>query len=247
MTRHGSPTNDDVSAPVDLVAGRDRERIAAMFNAISTRYDLMNRIMTAGRDRQWRRLAADAASLTAGGVALDVATGTGDMAAELAHRVAPGGRVVGLDIATSMLDVARAKWYASPVEFRQGDVLDLPDGGYDAATVAFGLRNFTDRQAGVSAMARSLNPGGRLVVLELTPSRGSLRPVIEFYEQRIIPAVGRLVSGKGDAYSYLPQSVAASLTSGQIRDLFQQAGLVSVGAQELNFGTVAIVWGTKLA
>jgi demethylmenaquinone methyltransferase/2-methoxy-6-polyprenyl-1,4-benzoquinol methylase len=218
-----------------------------MFNAISTRYDLMNRIMTAGRDRQWRRLAADAASLTGGGVALDVATGTGDMAAELARRVAPGGRVVGLDIATSMLDVARAKWYASPVEFRQGDALDLPDGGYGAATVAFGLRNFTDRQAGVSAMARSLNPGGRLVVLELTPSRGSLRPIIEFYEQRIIPAVGRLVSGEGDAYSYLPQSVAASLTSAQIQDLFHQAGLVSVGAKELNFGTVAIVWGTKPA
>jgi demethylmenaquinone methyltransferase/2-methoxy-6-polyprenyl-1,4-benzoquinol methylase len=229
----------------ELVANRDRDRIAAMFNAISGRYDLMNRVMTAGRDRHWRRLAADVAALKPGMMALDVATGTGDMAAELARRAAPGGRVVGLDIAASMLEIAGSKWYACPVEFRQGDVLDLTDGHFDAATVAFGLRNFSDRQAGISAMAGSLKPGGRLVVLELTPSRSRLRPLIEFYEQRVIPAVGRAVSGEGTAYAYLPQSVAASLTSRQIQDLFRNAGLLSVGARELNFGTVAIVCGNK--
>jgi demethylmenaquinone methyltransferase/2-methoxy-6-polyprenyl-1,4-benzoquinol methylase len=218
-----------------------------MFNAISARYDLMNRIMTAGRDREWRRLAADVAALKPGDVALDVATGTGDMAAELARRVAPGGRVVGLDIADSMLDVARAKFYASPVEFRQGDVMDLADGGYEAATVAFGLRNFTDRQTGVTAMARSLNPGGRLVVLELTPSTGRLRPIIELYEHHVIPLVGRVVAGQSAAYSYLPQSVAASLTGAQIQELFHKADLVAVGGKQLNFGTIAIVWGTKPA
>ena len=216
-----------------------------MFNDISARYDLMNRIMTAGRDRHWRRLAADATRLHPGDIALDVATGTGDMAAELARRVAPG-RVVGIDIAPAMLDVARSKWYASRVEFATGDALGMDSAPiYDAASVAFGLRNFTDRGAGVGAMAASLVPGGRLVVLELTPSRSRLGPLIGFYEQRLIPLVGRCVAGQGSAYSYLPQSVAASLTSAEIEALFIAAGLHAVGSRELNFGTVAIVWGTK--
>lgn len=230
----------------DLVRTRDRALIAEMFNAISTRYDLMNRLMTFGRDGAWRRLAADAAMIKPGDRALDVAAGTGDMARELARRVVPGGEVVGIDVAESMLEIARLKTVNLPIRYQRLDVEQLDHmGEFEAVTVAFGLRNFADRSVAVGRMVQALRSGGRLVILELVPAGGRLQPLIRFYERRLIPLVGGLVSGNRHAYRYLPQSVQASATPAQIEDLLRSAGLVDVASRRLSLGAVAICSGTK--
>jgi demethylmenaquinone methyltransferase / 2-methoxy-6-polyprenyl-1,4-benzoquinol methylase len=178
-----------------------------MFDRIAGLYDRMNSVMTAGLHHQWRRRAADLAELVPGGRALDVATGTGDLALELADRVAPGGEVVGVDFSERMLELARAK--AGPrVRFESGNALALeyPDGVFDAATVGFGARNFSDLKRGLSEMARVVRPGGRVVVLEITtPQRPPLSTFFELWFDHAIPALGRVVDSQ--AYSYLPSSV----------------------------------------
>ena len=178
-----------------------------MFDRIAGLYDRMNSVMTAGLHHQWRRRAADLAALTPGERALDVATGTGDLALELSARVAPGGEVVGVDFSEKMLELARVKAGAR-VRFESGNALALeyPDGAFDAATVGFGARNFSDLQRGLSEMARVVRPGGRVVVLEITtPRRPPLSTFFELWFDRVVPALGRLVDSQ--AYSYLPSSV----------------------------------------
>jgi demethylmenaquinone methyltransferase / 2-methoxy-6-polyprenyl-1,4-benzoquinol methylase len=167
----------------------------------------MNTVMTAGLHHQWRRRAADLAQLSPGGRALDVATGTGDLAIELAARVGPGGEVVGADFSENMLELARAKAGAR-VRFESGNALalDYPDDMFDAATVGFGARNFSDLERGLSEMARVVRPGGRVVVLEITtPRRPPLSTFFRIWFDRIVPALGRIVDSQ--AYRYLPSSV----------------------------------------
>lgn len=185
-----------------------------MFDRIAGLYDRMNTVMTAGLHHRWRRRAVALAALSPGDRALDVATGTGDLALELARHVAPGGEVVATDFSQRMLELARAKAAArelGPVRlaFQTANALSLPfgDGEFDAATVGFGARNFTDLERGLSEMARVVRPGGRVVVLEITtPRRPPLSTFYELWFDRIVPALGRL-AGDAQAYSYLPSSV----------------------------------------
>jgi demethylmenaquinone methyltransferase / 2-methoxy-6-polyprenyl-1,4-benzoquinol methylase len=199
----GAPEALDPAAPGRL----DDPQVRAMFDRIAGLYDRMNSVMTAGLHHQWRRRAADLAALSPGGRALDVATGTGDLALELAARVAPGGEVVGIDFSEKMLEHARAK--SSPgVRFQSGNALALEfgDGEFDAATVGFGARNFSDLERGLSEMARVVRPGGRVVVLEITmPRRPPLSTFFDFWFDHAIPVLGRIVDAQ--AYSYLPNSV----------------------------------------
>jgi demethylmenaquinone methyltransferase/2-methoxy-6-polyprenyl-1,4-benzoquinol methylase len=181
-----------------------------MFDRIAGLYDRMNSVMTAGLHHEWRRRAADLAELSPGGRALDVATGTGDLALELANRVAPGGEVVGVDFSEKMLELARAKAGARVprVRFEHGNALalDYADAEFDAAAVGFGARNFSDLQRGLSEMARVVRPGGRVVVLEITtPRRRPLSTFFDLWFDHAIPALGRVVDSQ--AYSYLPSSV----------------------------------------
>ena len=186
----------------------------AMFDRIAGFYDLMNSVMTAGLHHGWRRRAVDLARVAAGDRVLDVATGTGDLALELAARVAPGGEVVGADFSEEMLTRARTK--AShppgapvPVTFEWANAMALPyaDEEFAAATVGFGARNFSDLDRGLREMTRVVRPGGTVVVLEITtPTRP---PLSTFYRQwfdRVVPLIGRL-AGDPEAYSYLPNSV----------------------------------------
>lgn len=184
-----------------------------MFDRIAGLYDRMNTVMTAGLHHQWRKRAAALAAVLPGSRALDVATGTGDLAFELARRVAPGGEVVGADFSERMLDIARAKTASSNTEvkpsFVAANALALPfgDGEFDAATVAFGARNFSELKAGLREMARVVRPGGRVVILEITtPVRPPLSTFFELWFDRAVPALGRL-AGDAQAYSYLPSSV----------------------------------------
>jgi demethylmenaquinone methyltransferase / 2-methoxy-6-polyprenyl-1,4-benzoquinol methylase len=182
-------------------------QVRAMFDRIARVYDLMNSVMTAGLHHRWRERAADLAALEPGGRALDVACGTGDLAIELARRVGPDGTVVGSDFSDPMLDVARRK--SADVRWEWGNALELPypDDGFDAATVGFGARNFSDLDRGLAEMARVVRPGGRVVVLEITvPRRPPLSTFFSIWFDRIVPALGR-VAGDPDAYAYLPSSV----------------------------------------
>jgi demethylmenaquinone methyltransferase/2-methoxy-6-polyprenyl-1,4-benzoquinol methylase len=182
-----------------------------MFDRIAGFYDLMNSVMTAGLHHAWRRRAADLASLGPGDRALDVATGTGDLAFELARRVGPEGEVIGSDFSDEMLERARAKATpeAGAVRFETANALELPypDDSFAAATVGFGARNFSDLPRGLAEMTRVVRPGGRVVVLEITtPEAPPLSWFFAAWFDRIVPSLGRL-AGDPEAYSYLPSSV----------------------------------------
>ena len=182
-------------------------QVRAMFDRIAGFYDVMNSVMTAGLHHRWRERAADLAALEPGARALDVATGTGDLAIELARRVGPAGEVVGSDFSEGMLEHARGK--STAVRWEQANALALPyaDGGFDAATVGFGARNFSDLERGLAEMTRVVRPGGRVVVLEITtPVRPPLSTFFSLWFDRVVPLIGR-AGGEEQAYSYLPSSV----------------------------------------
>jgi demethylmenaquinone methyltransferase / 2-methoxy-6-polyprenyl-1,4-benzoquinol methylase len=190
-----------------------------MFDRIAGVYDRMNSVMTAGLHHHWRRRAADLAQLAPGAQALDVATGTGDLALELARRVSPGGSVVGADFSERMLDLARDKLTSArgagqvppgvDIRFETANALALPyeDDTFDAATVGFGARNFSELERGLAEMVRVVRPGGRVVVLEITtPTGPPLSTFLDLWFDHIVPVLGR-VAGDAAAYNYLPNSV----------------------------------------
>lgn len=223
-----------------------------MFDRIAGVYDRMNAVMTAGLHHQWRRRAADLAVLSPGARALDVATGTGDLALELARRVAPGGTVVGADFSQRMLDLAAEKASAArasgaapadvELRFEAANALALPygDGEFDAATVGFGARNFSDLARGLSEMARVVRPGGRVVVLEITtPTGPPLSTFLDLWFDRIIPVLGRL-AGNADAYSYLPSSVRRFPAPEALAEVMWRTGLRSVRYRITAGGIIAL-------
>ncbi|MDX6680493.1 MAG: demethylmenaquinone methyltransferase / 2-methoxy-6-polyprenyl,4-benzoquinol methylase [Solirubrobacteraceae bacterium] len=186
-------------------------QVQAMFDRISGFYDVMNSVMTAGLHHGWRRRAADLAEVGPGDRVLDVATGTGDLALELAGRVGPQGAVVGADFSEAMLALARRKApdAAAPIAFEWANAMALPyaDREFAAATVGFGARNFSDLDLGLSEMARVVRPGGKVVVLEITtPTRPPLSTFYRLWFDRVVPVIGRL-AGDPEAYAYLPNSV----------------------------------------
>ncbi len=225
--------------------------VASMFGRIAPRYDLMNTLMTGGMDAWWRAAVAEAASLPAGGIALDVGTGTARLALALALRE-PGAQVVGVDFAQPMLREGAGRLRTSAEEKRVGlaaaDALRLPfeDGQFDAVVSAFVVRNLADVRAGLAEQARVLRPGGRLVVLEITPGPpGPTRPPFRFYFRRLVPLVGALVAGDASAYTYLPESAAAFLEPERLAEGLRRLGLMDVSVRRLGLGTVAITSGRK--
>ncbi|MFL5823637.1 MAG: bifunctional demethylmenaquinone methyltransferase/2-methoxy-6-polyprenyl-1,4-benzoquinol methylase UbiE [Solirubrobacteraceae bacterium] len=233
-------------------AGRlDESDVQAMFDRIAGLYDRMNTVMTAGLHHRWRSRAADLAALGAGGRALDVATGTGDLALELAGRVGPAGEVVASDFSERMLSLARAKAQQAglPVRFEWGNALELPhpDDSFDAATVGFGARNFSDLRRGLQEMARVVRPGGRVVVLEITtPARAPLSHFLELWFEAIVPALGRLV-GDRQAYSYLPSSVRRFPPPPALAEEMWSCGLREIRWVQTAGGIIAIHVGVVSA
>jgi len=221
-----------------------------MFDRIAGLYDRMNTVMTAGLHHQWRRRAADLAVLSPGDRALDVATGTGDLALELAQRVSPGGEVVATDFSERMLELARAKASARSVQvaeivIRPANALDLPfdDDEFDAATVGFGARNFSDLELGLREMARVVRPGGRVVVLEITtPQKPPLSQFFELWFDRVVPALGRL-AGDAQAYSYLPNSVRRFPGPRELAETMSRCGLERIRYVLTAGGIIAIHGG----
>lgn len=242
-------TLQDASEGFSPAVGTLQEtQVRAMFDRIAGLYDRMNSLMTAGLHHRWRRRAADLAVLTPGERALDVATGTGDLAIELARRVAPSGEVVAIDFSERMLELARTKRDILPVRFEAANALSLPfaDNEFDAATVGFGARNFSQLERGLTEMVRVVRPGGRVVVLEITtPRRPPLSTFFALWFDHAVPALGRL-AGDADAYSYLPASVRRFPQADDLAALLSRCGLSGVryvltagGIIALHVGTVA--------
>lgn len=222
-------------------------QVRAMFDRISGFYDTMNSVMTAGLHHRWRARAADLSALGAGDRALDVATGTGDLALELVRRVGPAGEVVGSDFSEAMLDRARAKTGAVRWEWANAMALPYGDGAFDAATVGFGARNFADLDRGLAEMTRVVRPGGRVVVLEITtPTRPPLSLFFSLWFDRVIPAIGR-IAGDPDAYTYLPSSVRRFPGPSELAEAMGRAGLSDIRWILTAGGIIALHVGVRAA
>jgi len=212
------------------------EGVKTMFDRIAPVYDAMNRVMTVGLDRRWRRLTAELA-VREGDRALDACCGTGDLA--LADLKAGAGSVVGLDFSPRMLERARRK--SDTVEWLEGDMMALPfeDASFDAVTVGFGVRNVEDLEAGLRELRRVLKPGGRLGVLEITRPRGLLKPFFRLWFDVLVPLLGKILPG-GKAYTYLPASVRRFPGPDDLQAVIERAGFGSVTYRLLAGGIVAL-------
>jgi demethylmenaquinone methyltransferase/2-methoxy-6-polyprenyl-1,4-benzoquinol methylase len=214
--------------------------VRAMFDRIAGLYDVMNTLMTAGLHHRWRDRAVALAAIGPGSHVIDVATGTGDLAIALARAVAPDGEVVACDFSEEMLARARAK--APALRFEWADALALPYASdrFDAATVGFGARNFSDLRAGIAEMVRVVRPGGRVVILEIT--RPTREPLASFYRgwfDRIVPALGR-IAGDSAAYSYLPNSVKRFPAPRELAAVMESCGLRAISYILTAGGIIAI-------
>lgn len=222
--------------------GEKGRQVEHMFDRIAHSYDLLNHCLSLGIDKRWRRAAINSLRPYAPKKMLDVATGTGDFALLAARTLGPES-LLGVDISEGMLEVGRKKilqaGLADVVSFRREDcmALSLPDGEYDALTVAYGIRNFQDLDRGLSEMFRVLRPGGRLVIIELTaPRRFPMRQLFWLYSHVLMPLVGRLVSRDSKAYSYLPATMEAFPQGEVMREILQKAGFREVEFRRFTFG-----------
>jgi len=225
--------------------------VERMFSAIAPRYDFLNRLLSAGRDRCWRREAIRATVLPPEGRLLDICTGTADMALEAARQF-PEAHIVGVDFSRPMISLGLAKVERANLTSRislqvaPAEALPFHDRSFDAATVAFGLRNLPDRLRGLREMHRVLRPGGRAVILEFTtPPSPVFRRVYLWYFHRVLPWVGGLISGHPSAYSYLPASVSEFPDPQGLSSWMREAGFVEVAYRSLTGGIVAIHVGRK--
>ena len=232
-----------------------RSYVRRMFAAIAPRYDLMNRLMTVGRDQIWRRTVARLCALPTGGQLLDVATGTGDIGYETL-RLDPTAHVVGLDLTREMMLRGRHKHSGPDFPFTEGPVLSLVEGDalalpfadatFDAACSGFMMRNVTDVPAAFAEQVRVVRPGGRIVCLEITLPRAPVfGRLFHLYFFRIVPLIGGLISGQREAYTYLPESVVAFPQPAELTRIMESVGLRDVRFQTAMLGTVAVHWGTK--
>ena len=237
---------------VQLRGDEKARYVAAMFDRISHRYDLLNTVMSGGMHHLWRRKAVSLAIQDGQGEALDVATGTGDFALDLARR--PGiRRVVGLDFAPKMLPLARDKaqkrGLSHRVHWMLGDALALPfsDDHFLCVTVGFGLRNFADKEAALREMTRVVMPGGRVVILDILPlgDRGIFHRLQRVYFRGVVPQLGALLAGSKEAYTYLPDSVDSFLSAQQLAGMMESVGLQRVRYQMMGLGALALHVGER--
>lgn len=226
--------------------------VANVFHSVAARYDLMNDLMSGGVHRIWKRFTIELSAVRTGQSVLDIAGGTGDLAAKFADIVGPSGRVVLADINESMLQVGRDKLidhgYQGNLEYVQADAqyLPFPDDSFDCVSIAFGLRNVTDKDLALRSMLRVLKPGGRLLVLEFSKPRNELLgKAYDGYSFRVLPLMGRLVAGDGDSYQYLAESIRVHPDQETLLGMMEDAGFVNSEYHNLTGGIVALHRGFK--
>ncbi|MFZ4855145.1 MAG: bifunctional demethylmenaquinone methyltransferase/2-methoxy-6-polyprenyl-1,4-benzoquinol methylase UbiE [Desulfuromonadaceae bacterium] len=227
------------------------EKIQQMFGAIAPRYDFLNRLLSFGIDRRWRTKAVRLLKYREGSRILDVATGTGDVALEIALRTPDSVKIIGADFCREMIDLGIVKVAASPyagrIELKVAPCEDLPfaNDTFDSITIAFGIRNVVDRKLGLAEMWRVLRPGGRMIILEFSTPRSLLfRQLYYFYFRRLLPVVGGLFS-RYNAYKYLPDSVLEFPSQEEFSRMIADAGFRNLHLHELTFGIATIYVGEK--
>jgi demethylmenaquinone methyltransferase/2-methoxy-6-polyprenyl-1,4-benzoquinol methylase len=229
------------------------ERVRSVFDSVATRYDLMNDLMSLGIHRLWKRVAVELAGVRRGQRVLDLASGTGDLAARFAGLVGPDGLVVMSDINAAMLDQGRARMadrgLAGNIEYAQinAEEIPFPDNSFDCITIGFGLRNVTDKQRALVAMRRVLKAGGRLLVLEFSqPQNKPLKALYDLYSFKLLPQIGRLVAKDEGSYRYLAESIRMHPDQETLKAMMEQAGFERCDYHNLTGGIVAIHRGFKL-
>jgi demethylmenaquinone methyltransferase/2-methoxy-6-polyprenyl-1,4-benzoquinol methylase len=220
--------------------------VQALFNQLAPHYDKLNDVISLGLHRGWKRQACQSLGLQAGQTALDVCTGTGDLAAILAEMVGQQGKVIGIDFSSAMLAVATQRWHNQPhITFTQGDAMALPlaDASVDAAVMSFGLRNVANTQTALAQLVRVVKPQGRIAILDTCPTPSL--PGFKWYFSVVMPKLGQLLSGQGEAYAYLNQSTEAFLSPEQVAQQLAACGAQGVRATTLAFGAAMLVTGQR--
>ena len=227
------------------LTGKERARyIQNMFTKIAKRYDLMNRLMTGGQDIRWRKLVIEQARLKSNSRLLDLGTGTGDLAREALAQFPPA-KVVAADFTLEMMRIGQKR---GPLNFSSADALRLPfgDSSFDAVVSGFLMRNVIDLQEALQEQYRVLKKGGRVVILDTTrPRKNILSPFIWLHMHFVIPLLGRLLTGSGEAYRYLPETTEGFVTAEEMASRMAAVGFKKIGYQRFMFGTIAIHWGEK--
>ena len=228
-------------------------RVRQVFDSVATRYDLMNDLMSFGIHRLWKRMAIELTGVRKRSRVLDLASGTGDLASQLANLVGTEGLVVMTDINDAMLEQGRKRMvdegYAGNIEYAQvnAEQIPFPDNVFDCVTIAFGLRNVTDKQRALEEMRRVLKPGGRVLILEFSHVRGApLKAAYDLYSFHLLPLMGRIVANDADSYRYLAESIRMHPNQETLKEMMEQAGLERCGYHNLTGGIVSIHRGFKL-
>lgn len=233
---------------VDEKAGR----VADVFHSVASRYDLMNDLMSGGVHRLWKRFTIEVSAVRAGHKVLDIAGGTGDLSYQFAKLVGPEGQVILADINASMLNVGRDRLLdrglSGNIQFAQADAqyLPFPDNTFDCITIAFGLRNVTDKDMALRSMLRVLKPGGRLLVLEFSkPQNNLLEKVYDTYSFKVLPFMGKLITNDADSYRYLAESIRMHPDQQTLKQMMQEAGFENTEFHNMTGGIVALHKGIK--
>lgn len=257
LTPIGNSMTDKQQDTIDFgyqqVAKADKQKLVAnVFQSVAQKYDLMNDLMSFGIHRLWKRYTIDCSGVRAGMRVLDIAGGTGDLTEQFARRVGASGEVVLADINDAMLAVGRDKLrnrgIVGNVRYVQANAEELPfaEDSFDIITIAFGLRNVTDKQKALESMFRVLKPGGRLLVLEFSkPQPPLLSQAYDFYSFNVLPKMGQLVAGDADSYQYLAESIRMHPDQETLKSMMEQAGYAEVSYHNLTSGIVAMHRGYK--
>lgn len=246
--------NESTHFGFETINAREKvHRVRAVFDSVATRYDLMNDLMSFGIHRLWKRFAVELAGIRRGQKVLDLASGTGDLAARFAGLVGPEGLVVMTDINAAMLNQGRVRMadagLVGNVVYSQvnAERIPFPDNSFDCITIAFGLRNVTDKQQALKEMARVLRPGGRVLVLEFSHPRGKpLQSAYDLYSFKLLPKIGKVVANDEESYRYLAESIRMHPDQETLKGMMEQAGLERCDYHNLTGGIVAVHRGFKL-
>ena len=227
------------------------KHVADVFHSVAAKYDVMNDLMSFGIHRLWKRFTINASKIKRGAVVLDIAGGTGDLTKQFSKRVGDTGRVVLADINASMLNVGRDRLtdlgLVGNIDYVQAnaEALPFPDNSFDCITIAFGLRNVTDKDKALRSMYRVLKPGGQLLVLEFSKPADWLAPIYDTYSFKLLPKIGKLISGDEDSYRYLSESIRMHPDQATLKDMFNDAGFEKCSFNNMNSGIVALHSGYK--
>ena len=236
----------------EVPVGEKADHVRGVFDSVASRYDIMNDLMSAGLHRLWKRHTVGQAGVRAGHVVLDLAGGTGDLALKFARLVGPDGHVVLADINAAMLEQGRRRLVdggaSGNVSIAQVDAEDLPfaDRSFDRITIAFGLRNVTDKEAALASMFRALKPGGKVLILEFSKPAEVLKPAYDLYSFKVMPLLGKLVAKDEDSYQYLAESIRMHPDQETLKGMMEDAGFERCRFENLAGGIVALHSGYRI-